>query len=196
MTYEEKILKLIENNNGIITTKQVNNEKIPKIYLTKLVKKNEIQRIKRGIYGDINKFEDEFYIFQLRYPNAIFSYNTALYIHGLTERTPDKLDVTVYRGYTGRKLDFNIVTHYVKKEILNLGIMTVDSPYGNKIKVYDKERCICDIVKNRTKIDIELFNKIIRNYFEDNNRDINRLFEYAKKMNVFDKLVPYVGTSI
>ena len=96
---EEKIRKLLKQNNGIITTKQIEEIGIPRVHIKQFVENGIIERIQKGIYISSDMIEDEFYIFQMKTSNTIFSYNTAMYFLGETERTPDKVDVTVYSGY-------------------------------------------------------------------------------------------------
>ena len=82
MNYEDKILKLM--NNGYTTTKEVSEYNIPRIYLTKLIRKNKIERASRGIYVKKNNFIDDFTLLQSKSKNAIFSNTTALYLHGFS----------------------------------------------------------------------------------------------------------------
>lgn len=77
---------------------------------------------------------------------------------------------------------------YIKKELLNLGVTNYKLSSGNIIKVYDLDKTICDIIKNKKKIDAELFNKVIRGYFYSKEKNTLKLYEYAKKMNIYDKV--------
>lgn len=186
---QEKIKKLLKQNNGIITTKQIEEIGISRVHIKQFIEKGIIERIKKGIYISSDMIEDEFYIFQLKNKNAIFSYNTAMYLFKETERTPDKIDVTVYSGYNVQRFPNNIKVHYVKKDLLNLGVMMVDSPSGFKIKVYNMERTICDILKGRnTGVDKEQTNKFIRNMIMHNQVDLNKIWQYAKKLKCEKKL--------
>jgi hypothetical protein len=186
---EEKIKELLKKNKGIVTTKQIEEICISRVYIKQLVDKGIINKVKKGIYISSDIFEDEFYIFQLKNKIAIFSYNTALYLQKATERTPDKLDVTVYSGYNKQRFQSNIRTHYVQKEFLNIGVITVESPQGFNVKAYNLERTICDILKNRnTGIDKEQTNKFIRNMIVHNQVDINTVYDYAKKLKCTKQL--------
>lgn len=186
---QEKIKKLLKQNKGIITTKQIEEIGIPRVHIKQFIEKGIIERVKKGIYISSDMIEDEFYIFQLKNKNAIFSYNTAMYLFKETERTPDKIDVTVYSGYNVQRFPNNIKVHYVKKDLLNLGVMMVDSPSGFKIKVYNMERTICDILKGRnTGVDKEQTNKFIRNMIMHNQVDLNKIWQYAKKLKCEKKL--------
>lgn len=186
---EEKIKKILEKNQGIITTKQIEDIGISRVYIKQMVDNGIITKVKNGIYISSNMIEDEFYIFQLKNKTAIFSYNTAMYLLGESERTPDTLDVTIYSGYNKQRFPENIRVHYVKKEYLELGAITVKSPQGFDVRGYNLERILCDILKDRnTGIDKEQTNKFIRNILIYNKIDINKVYEYAKKLKCTKQL--------
>ena len=187
MNYENKILKLFEN--GYLTTKKVELNNIPRIYLSKLIKENKIERVSRGIYMLKDTLKDDLVILQKKSQNAIYSNTTALYLHGYSNRIPIKYDVTVNSGYNGSlQKDKNVKLFYTKKELINLGVIDYKLDNGNIIKIYDLERTICDIIKNKNKIDRELYNKAIRNYFYNKGKKLLKLYEYAKKMNIYNKV--------
>ena len=76
--------------------------------------------------------------------------------------------------------------------MLDLGKIEVNSPYGMKINVYDKERTICDIIKNRNNMDKEIFSKAIKKYIKSNNKNLNKLMKYAKELKVETKVREYM----
>lgn len=187
MKYEEKILKLF--NNGYLTTKDVTNNNIPKVYLTKMVRNNIIERIGRGVYIKSNDIPDDMVVLQNKSKNAIYSNITSLFLHGLSNRLPIKYDITIKSGYNGSlQNSSNVNLFYVKKELLDLGVMNYKLDSGYSIRIYDLERTICDIIKNKKKLDQELVNKAIREYFYSKKKDTIKLYEYAKKLNIYEKV--------
>lgn len=193
MSKEEQILNLIKVNNGVITSKEVSKHGINRIFLTRLVKSGKIERVKNGLYVLPNTWGDEY--FNLIYGiNAIFSYDTALYFLGLCETVPSIYHITVCRGYNG-KLNHvdNVKLHFVKKEIFELGKIEIKSPQGQIITCYNAERCICDLLKNKDKEDLETVKYAITAYLRDKkNRDLPKLVEYSKRLNVEDEVNRYL----
>lgn len=183
-----EIVKFIQKSNTIVTTKDFKNKEISYYYINKLIKDNYIKRISTGIYGKTDSFDDEYYIFQQRYKKSVFSYNTALFMLGITEVTPDKIDITVSREYNVHSLDDKVRVHYINKKYLNMGTIIVKSPFGNDVISYNIERTICDIVKNENSLDKEQINKIIRNCFANNKINGNMLIEFAKKLKCERKI--------
>lgn len=193
MTKAEKIIEMAKSNNGYITTKKVKDANINTAELSKLVKQNKLIRISRGYYSLPNGFADNFYIVLSKCKKAIFTDATALYFHDLCDRVPLVYDVAVPYGYGNCYKDMkNICLHYIKSENINLGMIEIESPFGMKIKTYDIERTICDIIKNKNKMDIEVFTKALQRYSKLKNKDLNKLMRYAKKLNVDKKVRDYM----
>ena len=187
MDYENRILNLFKN--GYLSVEEVNKNNIPRFYLTKLIKKNNIERVSRGLYVKKDTIADDFIILQSRSKKAIYSNMTALYLYGLSNRIPIKYDITVNTGYNGSLQNNNKVNlYYVKKDLLYLGVIDYKLDSGNIIKIYDLDKTICDIIKNKKRFDIELYNKAIREYFYSNKKNTLKLYEYAKKMNIYTKV--------
>ena len=105
MNYTKKLLKLINKNGGTVTSAQVTNANIPQTYLSLMKEKGTLIRIKRGFYMLPDTFEDEMYVLSCSYPKGVFSHGTALYIHGMTDRTPIQYEMSFPRGYHFKKND-------------------------------------------------------------------------------------------
>ena len=190
---KEKILEMIQGNGGYITTEQLNKHKINRYYLTELVKEKKICRISRGYYTKHDGFADNFYIKLSKCKKAVFSDATALYFYDLSDRNPIKYDIAVPYGYGNcYKNDKNVILHYIKPENIELGLTFLESPFGIKIRVYDVERTICDIIKNRKKMDPEIFSKALQRYSMLRDKDLNKLMKYAKILKVDKKVREYI----
>lgn len=187
----EKIVNFVNKKNNVITTKEFKDAKIGFYYINKLIEDNYISRIGNGLYGKTDSFEDEYFIIQNRYKNAIFSYNTALFFLNKTEVTPNIIDITIPNDYNVSSINTKqIRVHYASRENIELGVIKLKSPFGNIIKAYNLERTICDIVKNENKcgLDIEQRNKVIKNAFANNEIDGTTIIEYAKKLKCEKKI--------
>ena len=185
----ESVKEFVKNHNGMITAKEFKDNNISFFFINKLIEDDIIERADNGIYNKTEEFEDEYFILQQKYTNAIFSYNTALYFIEKTEVTPNRIDITIPNGYNAHRINDKIAIHYVPKEDINLGVIETNTPFGNKIKCYNLERTICDIVKNNnTGLDSEQVNKIIRNAFLRKQINFNLLMDYAIKLQCDKKI--------
>lgn len=192
MNYETKIQEFMNENHGYIATSDFIKMNISKPLIKKYVEKGVIRKVAHGLYIDSNLLQDDNYILQQRYPNAIFSYNTAFYYLNLSYKAPIKIDISINnkKRVVG---DYNI--HYVSDKYYEIGIVEMKSILGNPIKVYNAERCICDMLKSE-KFDLELQNNILDNYFRSDEKDIDRLLEYSKIFNIYDKVNTLVEYAI
>ena len=163
------IREIIEKNNGIITAREVSEYNIDSWYLTHMVRNGELERVSRGVYfSPIYDNYDELYFFQIKNKVCIYSYQTALYLHGLTERVPFIDEVTVYQGYNAWRIKDIVNVYQIKREWYTIGLSEVKTSMGNIVKVYDMERTICDIVRNRKHQDPEIFSKAWKFYLKKN----------------------------
>ena len=180
----EKLKNFNKKNHGYITTKEIENIGISKTLIPELIKQKVLRKVAYGIYIDNNLIEDEFYILQKRFSNIVFSYNTACYLLNLSDRAPYKIDITTI-NHNNINEDLNI--HYISKDKFDIGIIEIESPYTNPIKIYNAERCICDLLKNPNAVDLEVYNKIVNNYFKQKNKNLTTLEKYSKIFNVHKK---------
>ena len=192
----EQYINIIDKNNGIITTKEAENKGISRMNLKKMTDEGMIQRIEHGIYITNKFIYDEYYIFDIKHSNIIFSYNTALYLHGMTERTPSKMDVTTKRNTSLSTYKEKINVHRVSDSIFNLGKIKIKTTYGNTVTAYNLERTVCDIINNKSTMDIETANKAIRKCIKSKGFNPNKMFEYAKKMKIYEKVKNYMEAII
>ena len=191
-----KILKIMKKNNEIITPSQLEKKGISRVYLSRMEREGIIEKIDRGIYVTKDFKYDEYYLFQLKYPKAVFSYNTALYFYEMTERTPIKMDVSIPKNYNPHRFK-NIVNVYrINDELFDLGIVYRKSPQGQNVKIYNLERTVCDIIKDKNSLDIEIRNKAIKKAIRSKEFNASKMFEYAKKMNIYDQVKNYMEAII
>ncbi|MBR1654111.1 MAG: type IV toxin-antitoxin system AbiEi family antitoxin domain-containing protein [Clostridia bacterium] len=190
MVKTDKIKELIELNKGIITTKIIDDNKIHRQYLKKLVDEGYLIKVSRGLYVRPDKDISEFYIMGEQYKSGIFSHNTALYFYDLTDRTPFQLDMTFPSNV--RISNDMIDSHYINKDKHEIGATTKELEDGTTIRLYNMERTICDIIRDRNKIDSQIFNTALKEYMKRNDKNLNLLYEYAKQFNILKILKMYL----
>ena len=186
----DKIKELIELKNGIITTKIIDDNKIHRQYLKNLVDEGYLIKVSRGLYVRPDKDISEFYIMGEQYKSGIFSHNTALYFYDLTDRTPFQLDMTFPSNV--RISNDMIDSHYISKDKHEIGATTKELEDGTTIRLYNMERTICDIIRDRNKIDSQIFNTALKEYMKRNDKNLNLLYEYAKQFNILKILKMYL----
>jgi len=190
---KKKLEELIKKKNGYITTQDAVYEGIHREYLTMLVEEEKLIRTSPGVYQSIDAWEDKLYAYQQKKKHMIYSHDTALFLHGLSDRDPIQYSVTLPTGYnTSQIKQIDLITYTIKTSLFQLGKMTMKSPFGNDITVYDKERTICDIIRSRSRIDQQILNDGLKRYVKDKSKNLNNLLEYAKKMGIDNVLRNYL----
>jgi len=178
----EKIIELAQKNNGMVTASSVSDAGLQRRALTECVLAGTLSKGARGVYFLANQLEDEFAIWQHTYPQGIFSGNTALYLLKKTDRIPYAICMTFPKGYNASAAKRNgLKCKIVVTDRYNLGAQDVVSPYGNKVRCYNIERTLCDIVSGN---DIQTTNQAFKEYAQSRDKDIPLLMSYAKILHV------------
>ena len=187
------ILELAQGYGGLITTAQVADAGIPRARISDMVKSDELVRVQRGVYCLPDAWEDEFLATQLRFPKGIFSDGTALYLLGYTDRTPFKLSMTFPRSYRATKArEAGIEVRTCADDVLDLGLTTLKTPYGNEVEGYDLERTLCDMLRGRQDVDVQMLNPAMQQYVKSDGKNIQKLLEYAFALGVERKMRNYL----
>jgi len=172
----ERVRKLLEDYHGTLLTSDLAKFNIPRIYLSILEHNGEIERVSRGVYRLIASIDDEMFNFQVGYKSSIFSHETALYLHDLTDRTPMSYSISIPVGY--HSISLNEGGHkmfYVNRELFALGVILMKSPHGNEIRTTNLER---------NQVDVQFVNEALKKYIVHKNKNIDQLYNYATRFRI------------
>ncbi len=184
----DQILNFVDDS-GMLLTHTARKGGIKKDAFYRFIRMNHFEKIAHGIYLSPDAWEDEMFVLHQRCPQAVFSHDEALFYHSLTDREPIQQTITLYSGYNTRGLKKSGVKVFtVKKELLPVGRVMVQNSFGHLIPIYDLERTICDLVRNRSSFEIQDFQSAIKNYVKRTDKDLNRLMKYAPLFRV-EKLI-------
>ena len=193
MTKAEKLSDLAELRNGYLSVTEAQGLGISRTYIQEYISANGFERVARGLYKSHDVWTDYLYIISLKNERAVYSFDTALMLNGLTEREPSDIFVTVSRAYNASHLrSTGIIVNYVRDEWVDLGRTVAKTTYGNEVSVYDMERTICDILRVRDKKDPQMFVYAIKEYAKSANKNLPRLMKYAKVLGVEAELRRYM----
>lgn len=189
----EKIEELLEMSaDGTITAAQVTQAGLHRSVLQKLVDSGELYRYGRGLYVKSSAWEDDFYLLQRKYGRGIYSHDTALYLHGYSDRTPAQYTMTFPQGYNTPSLkQENIIIKRIIPDNYERGVTEIKSPSGNPIRVYELERTLCDILRGSGS-DIQIVIAAMKRYAASKNRDVHKLMQYAEQLRVKPKVLRYL----
>jgi hypothetical protein len=187
----------IEQNNGYLFMSEIEDFGISRTYILRYVKDNELERVAKGIYITGETWPDILYIYCIRNPKIIYSGETALYLHSLIDREYSDICVSVPSGYNGSRLrEKGVIVHQERDGIYGLGMTDCETRFGNTVRLYDRERCICDLIKNRDSYDIQMFQTALKEYMRRKDRDLNKLIKYAEVLKMREEVMKYVEVMV
>lgn len=189
----DKVKKLMQSApGGIITTAQLTKAGLHRGYLHNFVESGELYHFGRGLYVQSSAWEDDFHLLQRKYSCGIYSHDTALYLLGYSDRTPTRYTMTFPKGYNALSLkQEDLIVKRAIPENYDFGIIEIQSPSGNLIRVYDLERTLCDILRGNGS-DIQIVSAAMKRYATSKDKDIHKLTQYAEQLRVKPKVLRYM----
>ena len=193
MDYITGLAAIASEHGGIIEAKIAAQHGISKAMLYKLCKEGKIHRIVKGQYILPDDMQDELLSISKRSDKIIFSHETALFLHGISDRTPFEHTVTAPSGcIPSAAIKAECKVYYIKPELFDLGRTKLKTPSGNQVQAYDLERTVCDVIRSRNKLGTETFLAALKMYAASPKKDLNKLNTYAKQMRVEKVLRQYL----
>ena len=192
MTRFDVLDNLVENGNGYLCTSQVVDAGVSKPTLAEYVSQRKMERVAQGVYLAEDAWPDELYLLCLSNSRIVFSHETALMLHDLMEREPKTTSVTVKAGYNASHLRRKGIRVYqVKPDVYDLGIVDVQTSFGNTVRAYDMDRTICDILRFKDTMDVQVFQYAMKEYMASTHKNLNHLLEYAKRFGIESAMRTY-----
>ena len=187
------ILEAMKNNNNMITTSQAVKLGFSRALLSWYVKEGVLERERQGVYVLSDTVYDDMYAFMLHSEKIVFSHDTALFLNDLSERTPFVYTVTIP---SNTRLSPGIrdecICYYIKPELYELGITDRKTTFGNRVRCYNAERTVCDLLRSRNRLDEETVISGIKKYAASTEKNLKLLAEYAPQFGVSKILRRYL----
>lgn len=191
----EKLALAFSNNCGVLKTSQLNELKIDSRKITSFLKNGTLTRIAAGFYRLSSDNISEAAIISRLFPDGVLWHNTALFYYGYSDRTPMEWDIIISKNVSPSrfKIDYPYIKpFFVRPSRLSYGVTTIDID-GCTLKIFDRDRIICECLKYESEMDRETFNKAIQAYLGDSKKNIKNLINYAKKRKVLDRVHDVIG---
>ena len=189
----ELVANEVEKNNGFVFLATLKDSGYPNQSSLNYLKKEGFEKVSGGIYLSPLYYEDDMYVFQKRFAKGVYSHETALYLHNLSDVTPFNYTMTFPRGYHSKKIKEEPISVVWKdRSVWQEDQTTVRSSNGNDIVVYSMERTLCDMFNTRYEADEDVRLQAIVKYMKRADKNIPKLLNLAKRYNVLDKLKTYV----
>lgn len=194
----DRVKEFITIHGGVVKKSQLNELGIDYRRILDFVEKGDLVRIKNGYYTiRISDFSEEGLIARL-FPDCVLSLESALYVHGYIEKKPYGWKLAVDKNTSKSRfgLDFPKVTpFYAEPETLTFGVEEIDFG-GARMKIFQKERLICECLKYEDKMERECFKEGVFSYIRDSRKDVAKLMKYARERKVVKKVQTMIGVWI
>lgn len=191
-----KLKEIFRRYDFVMTTAELNEEKIYYADIQQLINDALIEKVKRGYYHWIDALDgSEVVIINKLFPDAILCMETVLFYYGYSDRNPAEWNITINKNTFRKrvKIEYPFVKAYrVEPELLTIGETKGEIDFIN-VRIYDRDRTICDVLRNMNKMDREIFNKAIQSYVKDSQKNIPNLMQYAKELRVQKRVKDLIG---
>ena len=193
MSSTETLKYLLQINNGFLKTSDAVSAGVSRTVLGAFVRKNGLERVAQGLYMSPDAWEDALFVIQVRYPEAVFSHETALYLLNLANREPSPFSVTLRTGANSARLaKEGIKVYKVKESLFDLGMIETMSPSEHTLRSYNAERTICDLFRSRRNIEIQTLQDAVKTYVQLKEKNIPLLLRYAREFSVEKMIRQYL----
>ena len=184
---------LLAEQDGMLQTSQAVARGIVKPIFYEYIKERKLEQVAHGIYVSEDTWIDAMFLLHLRCGQAVFSHESALFFHDLTDREPSPYAITVRRGYSTTRLKAEGLSVYtIKPELFDVGVSSGQTPFGHTVPVYDMERTICDLLRSRSRIAIQTFQGALKAYARRKDKNLRALMQYAGMFKVEKILRQYL----
>ena len=188
--------EIFSSYNYIMTTAQLDAERLFYRDIQRMLEAGVIEKVKRDYYHWVEGYGDsEVTLINCLFPDAVLCMETALFHYGYSDRSPAEWNITIDKNVSRNRT--NIDYPFVKAYRVEPSLVTLGETKGQidfvDVRIYDRDRTICDVLRNMNKMDREIFNKAIQGYVKDPKKNVPNLMEYAKVLRVQKKVKELIG---
>lgn len=183
----KRLKDIFKDYDYVMTTAQLSSVKLYYRDIQRMLNEGLIEKIKRGYYHWIESYgKDEIVIINRLFPDGVLCMDTALFYYKYSDRNPAEWHITIDKNTSRQRtqVEYPLIKAYrVESELLTLGEANgeIDS---QKVRIYDRDRTICDVLRNMNKMDKGIFSTAIQSYVKDPKKNIPNLMQYAKALRV------------
>lgn len=191
----DKIENEFIKNSGVLSTCELNDLGLSSRQIKKLLEDGFIVRIKKGFYELAKAVTREEVIISRLFPDAVIFLESALMHYGYTDRIPAAWQIAVNRYSKTSKynIDYPIIEpFFLEPKFIEMGVENIQIE-NVSVRIYDRDRTICDLLRYEKKLEKEIFNNALKRYLKDPKKNVRKLFEYAEVLNIKNKTQTYIG---
>lgn len=190
----ERITDIVNQRGGIVSAKDLTRAEYTRVL--RAVGRGELIKVRQGVYATPQSLVNTMVDVEKIVPNGVICLYNAWAYHKLSTTIPPSVCIAIE---TKRKVrlpdDTSVQLYYWKKEYLHFGIEEQEYS-GYKVRITDLERSVCDAIKYRNKIGLDLCGEVVRSYLKRTDRSLSKLYVYAKRLRVANVLNNYLEINL
>lgn len=193
MEKEKALLEIFKRNKGYAQTKDILDAGLHHQYLDILVREGEVVKIKRGLYRlAAVRFDDELEEVSRIVPDGVVCLFSAWNYYELSDFVPPEYHIAIEKSRKVVLPDYPpIRVYYWSEKYWSIGITEVKIGQTT-VKIYGKEKSVCDAIKFRNKIGKDVEKEVLQNYLKEKDRSIEKLLHFARLLRVEEHLKTYL----
>ena len=177
--------------NGVMNTQEIR-ESQSYYGIRKAVEEGSVVRLKNGVYASAEALADTMIDIERVVPRGVLCLYSAWSQYGLTTQIPGAFFVAVEKHRKVVVPEFPPITLcYWERKYYEMGVVETEVS-GHKVRIYDVEKSVCDALKFRNKIGLDVATEVLKAYLARKDRNIARLTAYARQMRVASTLKGYL----
>lgn len=192
----KNLSNIFEKYDYVMTTAQLSSEKLYYRDIQLMLNEGLIEKVKRGYYHWVEDYgKSEIVIINRLFSDGVLCMDTALFYYKYSDRNPSEWHITIDKNTSRQRtqIEYPFIKAYrVESELLSLG-ETEGKIDSEIVRIYDRDRTACDVLRNMSKMDKEIFNKAIQGYVKDPKKNIPNLMQYAKVLRVQKRVKDIIG---
>lgn len=189
-TEAESVLK---EHMGYLPVSEMERRGVSRTEISRFVREAKLEKAAKGLYVSPNAESDPLFELQYRYPKAIFSHETALFLLGEGRAPPLTPTITLPQSSgTARLKNEDVTVRKVADNRFTIGLASAITMFGHTVRVYDLERTICDLFRSRSTVDPQDLQSAFQNYMRSAHTDLVKLMNYAREFRLVNVMRPYL----
>ena len=198
MTNIIRIIEEFKLHGGVLKTSELKKMGLTSRQIKRMVQEGTISKIKYGYYELTEYIPNDLVIVARLFPDSVIFLESALFYYGYIDRVPQEIQIAVDRSSKTTKYDIEypmVKPFYMEPRFLEVGVEAIEID-GVKIRIFNRDRTMCDVLRFEKKMDYEVFSSAIESYIKDPNKVVRNLFEFAEILNIRNKVQTYIGVRL
>lgn len=193
-----RIIEEFKLHGGVLKTSELKKMGLTSRQIKRMVQEGTISKIKYGYYELTEYIPNDLVIVARLFPDSVIYLESALFYYGYIDRVPQEIQIAVDRSSKTTKYDIEypmVKPFYMEPRFLEVGVEAIEID-GVKIRIFNRDRTMCDVLRFEKKMDYEVFSSAIESYIKDPNKVVRNLFEFAEILNIRNKVQTYIGVRL